>query len=73
MIIFFTVINFLVYFVIVQAFEGEYPKMLRLYLETWSKLRLSAVQVNTTGILPSPYPLPSLFPDPLHLPTFLYI
>ncbi|XP_023320324.1 conserved oligomeric Golgi complex subunit 5-like [Eurytemora carolleeae] len=34
-----------------QAFEGEYPKMLRLYLETWSKLRLSAVQVNTTGLI----------------------
>jgi len=34
-----------------QALEGEYPKLLRVYLDTWSKLRLMAVQVNTTGLI----------------------
>jgi len=34
-----------------QAFEGEYPKLLRLYLDTWSKLRLNAIQINTTGLI----------------------
>ena len=34
-----------------QAFEGEYPKLLRLYLDLWSKLRLSALQANTTGLV----------------------
>lgn len=34
-----------------QAFEGEYPKLLRLYLDTWSKLKLVAVQINTSGLI----------------------
>jgi len=34
-----------------QAFEGEYPKLLRLCLDLWSKLRHCALQANTTGLV----------------------
>ncbi len=29
-----------------QAFEGEYPKLVRLYHDLWSRLRLTAMQVT---------------------------
>ena len=49
-----------------QAFEGEYPKLLRLYNDLWTRLQQfssPASNVPTASILPQMEPSFSLFPS----------
>ena len=47
-----------------QAFEGEYPKLLRLYNDLWSRLQQfsSAANVPSAPLVPQMEPSFSLFP-----------
>lgn len=48
-----------------QAFEGEYPKLLRLYNDLWSRLQQfsGASSAPNPGIVPQIEPSFSLFPS----------